>query len=88
VAAGFMLRLIGNLYHMEHEWDDRGLAWGASALRQRDFEVTLRLLRKAAVLLLALEAEGAAWESVQLPDQPVDTLVAHCEHGCTRSTIT
>jgi transposase len=31
VAAGFMLRLIGNLYHMEHEWDERGVEPGRAS---------------------------------------------------------
>ncbi len=53
VQAAFILRLIGQLYHLEHEWDDAGRTEPAQRahLRQRDFAQTLSLLRKAAQLL-------------------------------------
>jgi hypothetical protein len=39
IQAGFMLRLIGHLYRMERDWDERNLR-GAERARQRtkDFE--------------------------------------------------
>ena len=54
VAAGFMLRLIGNLYHMDNQWERDGITDPVqrSHLRKRDFATTLNLLRKAAVTLL------------------------------------
>jgi len=86
VAAGFMLRLIGNLYHMEHEWDKRGVEPGQRArLRQRDFEITLRLLRKAAILLAGRSRpKSPLGKACKYLINQWDTLVAHCEHGCTR----
>jgi transposase len=83
VAARFMLRLIGNLYHLESEWDERQIARKDRArLRERDFELTLRLLKKAAQLLAARAR----------PTSPLggacryllgqwDVLAAICAHG-------
>jgi hypothetical protein len=53
VQAGFILRLIGQLYHLEREWDEAGWTEPAQRahLRQRDFASTLSLLKKAAQLL-------------------------------------
>jgi transposase len=86
VAAGFMLRLIGNLYHMEHEWNDRGVGPEERArLRKRDFEITLRLLRKAAILLAGRSRpQSPLGKACKYLINQWDTLVAHCEHGCTR----
>lgn len=86
VAASFMLRLIGNLYHMESDWDARGVgAAERTRLRERDFELTLRLLKKAAVLLarraLPKSSLGKACRYL-LGQWP--TLEAHCRHGETR----
>lgn len=86
VAAKFMLRLIGHLYHMESEWDARSIEPGQrTLLRRRDFELTLRLLRKAALMLARRERPtsplGAACRYLL---NQWDTLVAHCDHGSTR----
>lgn len=53
VAAGFMLKLIGNLYHLDNQWEREGFTDPAQRahLRQRDFAMTLSLLKKAALLL-------------------------------------
>ncbi len=53
VQAGFILRLIGQLYHLEREWDEAGWTEPAQRahLRQRDFASALSLLKKAAQLL-------------------------------------
>jgi len=52
-AASFILRLIGNLYHLDNEWQRLGITYPAQRahLRQRDFAPTLSLLHKATVLL-------------------------------------
>ncbi|HSR54539.1 MAG TPA: IS66 family transposase [Acidobacteriota bacterium] len=54
VQAAFMLRLIGNLYHLDNQWERNGITDPAQRahLRQRDFAMTLRLLEKAAIRLL------------------------------------
>lgn len=53
IQAGFMLRLIGHLFRIEQDWDERNLH-GAERARRRtkDFVLTLRLLKKAALLLM------------------------------------
>ena len=55
VQAGFVLRLIGQLYALEAQWDEA--EWTEPAqrahLRQRDFAGTLSLLNKVAVKLSA-----------------------------------
>ena len=86
VQAGFMLRLIGHLYRMERDWDERNLH-GAERARRRtkDFELTLRLLKKAALLLMrrALPQSSLGKACRYLLGQ-WDALVAHCDHGDTR----
>jgi hypothetical protein len=44
VQAGFVLRLIGHLYHYEKTWDEAGLRGPAlrAALRQSHFDLPLR----------------------------------------------
>ena len=86
MAAGFMLRLIGHLYRMEQEWDERRVEPGQRAqLRQRDFELTLRLLRKAALLLAQRSRpKSPLGEACRYLLNQWDSLIAHCEHGCTR----
>ena len=86
VQAGFMLRLIGQLYRMERDWDERNLH-GAERARRRtkDFGLTLRLLKKAALLLMrrALPQSSLGKACRYLLGQ-WDALVAHCDHGDTR----
>ena len=86
VAAGFMLRLIGHLYHMENEWDERKVEPGLRAhLRQRDFELTLRLLRKAALMLVRRSRPTSPLgEACTYLLNQWETMVAHCDHGCTK----
>jgi transposase len=83
VAAGFVLRLIGNLYHLEEEWNRQPLTAGERAhLRRRDFELTLKLLKKAA-LLLAVRAlpKSALGNACRYLLGQWDSLVAICDHG-------
>jgi len=86
VQANFMLRLIGNLYQMEHEWDARQINPGLRAqLRQRDFELTLRLLKKAAIVLAArVRPQSPLGKACNYLLRQWETLIAHCDHGCTR----
>lgn len=86
VAAGFILRLIGHLYRLESEWDERHVAPSQRThLRQSNFALTLRLLKKAAVLLAQRSRPKSplAQACTYLLNQ-WETLVAHCDHGCTR----
>jgi transposase len=86
VQASFMLRLIGHLYRMERDWDERKVR-GAERARRRtkDFELTLRLLKKAALMLMrrALPQSCLGKACRYLLGQ-WDALVAHCDHGDTR----
>jgi transposase len=86
IQAGFMMRLIGHLYRMEREWDERKINPGErTRLRTRDFELTLRLMKKAAVLLArrSLPQSNLGKACRYLLGQ-WDALVAHCDHGETR----
>ena len=81
--AGFILRLIGMLYHWEKQWDAQRVgARLRSALRCSHFKPTLALLKRAAVHL----------RTASLPQSPLgkacsyllghwDSLVVHCDHG-------
>ncbi len=82
-TAGFVLRLIGQLYRWEREWDHRkvGPAWRA-ALRSSHFKPTLALLKRVAEHL----------RRKALPQSPLglacgyllnhwSSLCAHCDHG-------
>lgn len=53
VRIGFVLRLIGHLYHMEKQWDENGYTDPAQRahLRQRDFDMTLSLLKRTLIHL-------------------------------------
>lgn len=54
LQAGFVLRLIGNLYHLENQWNEQGYQQPEQKahLRKRDFKPTLSLLQKTAHKLL------------------------------------
>lgn len=86
-AAAFMLRLIGNLYHLDNQWQRDGITEPVQRahLRQRDFAHTLQLLHKAAIALLKRERPGSnlGKACTYLLNQ-WETLVAHCKHGQTR----
>lgn len=87
VQAGFVLRLIGQLYHYEKTWDAAGLSGPAlrTALRQCHFALTLHLLQRTAqhlrarVLPKSLLGKACCYLLGQW-----DKLIAHCEHGRTR----
>ena len=76
----------GNLYHMENEWNERQVGTAERAhLRKRDFELTLRLIKKAAVLLAQRSRpRSPLGEACKYLLNQWDTLVAHCDHGITR----
>ncbi|MGH8018718.1 MAG: IS66 family transposase [Opitutaceae bacterium] len=85
--AGFVLRLIGHLYHWEKTWNEAGLTGPAlrAAMRQSHFGPTLRLLERTAkhlrsrVLPKSLLGKACSYLLGQW-----DKLVAHLEHGRTR----
>jgi len=54
VRAGFVLRLISHLYRLEKTWDEAGLTGPAlrAHLRQSEFGLTLKLLKRTAMHLL------------------------------------
>ena len=87
VQAGFVLRLIGHLYHYEKTWDKADLRGPAvrTALRQSHFPLTLRLLKRTAehlrsrVLPKSLLGKACSYLLGQW-----DKLIAHLEHGRTR----
>lgn len=86
VQAGFMLRIIGHLYRMERDWDERKIGGVDRArLRTRDFELTLRLLKKAALLLAGrCLPQSSLGKACRYLLGQWDALVAHCDHGDTR----
>lgn len=87
VPAGFMLRLIGQLYALEAQWDQAGWTEPAQRahLRRRDFACPLNLLRKAALKLgarvLPRSRLGEACNYLLAQWQP---LSAHLQHGVTK----
>src|SRR5690606_21086959 len=87
VQAGFVIRLIGNLYHMENTWQKQGLR-GARLkeyLRQSHFTPTLALLHQTAKHLITryrpTSAIGKAAAYLINQWQP---LCGHLQHGFTR----
>jgi hypothetical protein len=87
VQASFMLRLIGNLYHLDNEWERDGITDPAQRahLRKRDFDLTLRLLKKAAVKLL--ERHRPASEIAKACSYMLgqwDALLRLCDYGQVR----
>ena len=85
--AGFVLRLIAHLYHLEKTWDEAGLTGPAlrAHLRESEFGLTLKLLKRTATHLL-----GGVLPKSQLGRACAyllnhwDVLVAHCDHGGSR----
>ena len=84
VAAGFIIKLIGNLYYLEKKWKQDKITDPAQRahLRKRDFAMTLSLLKRAAVHL----------RQKKRPKSPIaqacsyllgqwDDLLKICEHG-------
>lgn len=86
IQAGFMLRLIGHLYRMERDWDERKVRGAQRArLRTRDFELPLRLLKQAALLLARRSLpQSSLGKACRYLLGQWDALAAHCDHGDTR----
>lgn len=82
--AGFVLRLIGQLYHYESAWREAGPALRA-ALRRGHFGPTLSLLRKTAQRLqqLALPRSQLGQACAYLLGH-WEPLTAHLAHGSTQ----
>lgn len=87
VRAGFLLRLIGHLYHLEKTWDDAGIVQPVlrAQRRQSEFGLTLRLLKRTAQRLRELSLpKSLLGQACSYLLGHWDVLVAHCEHGRTR----
>ncbi|MCX5682347.1 MAG: IS66 family transposase [Planctomycetota bacterium] len=85
--AGFVLRLIAHLYHLEQTWDTAGLTGPAlrAHLRRSEFGLTLKLLKRTAKHLLGLvRPKSQLGEACTYLLNHWDVLVAHCDHGCSR----
>jgi hypothetical protein len=86
-AVNFVLRLIGKLYHWEHQWDElrRNGLEQRSALRMSHFGLPLNLLRKVAELLLK-RARPSSYlgTACQYLIGQWKELVCHCHLGMTR----
>ncbi len=84
VQASFMLRLIGNLYHMDNQWQRTGYTNPdqRAHLRKRDFNMTLRLLEKAAIRLLKSHRPTTAiGKACSYLLGQWDALVRICDYG-------
>ena len=84
--VGFVLRLIGHLYHCESQWDAQGVGPAArTALRHSHFTLTVRLLRRTAEHLrgrvLPQSLLGKACSYLLGHWEP---LTAHLDHGRSR----
>jgi hypothetical protein len=86
VRAGFILRLIGSLYHYENIWDAQGCGPAhRAALRSSHFALTLRLLKRCALKLRELvRPKSALGEACTYLLNHWEVLVAHCDHGRSR----
>ena len=84
---GFVLRLIGNLYHMERTWDESGQvsAKERAVRRQSGFPMTLKLLHKT-ILVLRRRAlpKSRLGKGCNYLLNHWQELVRHCQHGQTR----
>lgn len=85
--VGFILRLIGQLYRYERQWDEAGLRGPLlrAALRQSHFSLTLALLKKTALRLreLVLPKSLLGQACTYLLNQWAP-LTAHLYHGETK----
>jgi len=89
IQAGVMLFFIQQLYRMERDRDERNIRETERARRRTaDFELTLRLLKTAAPLLMrrALPQSSLVNAYRYLLGQ-WDILIAHCDHGDTRTDM-
>jgi len=86
VRAGFILRLIGSLYHFEKTWDARGCGPALRvAHRQSHFALTLGLLKRCALKLRELvRPRSALGEACTYLLNHWTVLIAHCDHGLSR----
>ncbi len=86
VRAGFILRLIGSLYHWERTWDEQNCGPALRAARRRShFALTLSLLKRSAFKLRELvRPKSALGEACTYLLNHWDVLVAHCDHGRSR----
>lgn len=87
VPAGFVLRLIGHLYALEAQWDEK--RWTGRAqraqLRQSDFACSLSLLKKTAALLAArVRPTSRLGEACRYLLAQWEPLAAHLQYGQTR----
>ena len=86
VRAGFILRLIGTLYHLEKTWDGQAVGPALrAALRHSHFGLTLGLLKRCALKLRErVRPKSALGEACTYLLGHWTVLVAHCEHGRSR----
>jgi hypothetical protein len=85
--AGFVLRLIAHLYHLEQTWDEAGLVQPALRAQRRssEFGLTLSLLRRTASRLRELTLpRSLLGQACAYLLGHWEVLVAHCAHGRTR----
>jgi len=81
--AGFILHLIGQLYHWEKQWDRRRVGPDLrTALRQSHFALTLRLLKRVAQHLLGrVLPKSLLGQACAYLLNHWTPLTAHCDHG-------
>jgi transposase len=85
--AGFVLRLIGHLYHLEKTWDEAGIVRPVLRAQRRhsEFGLTLQLLKRTAQRLRELSRPTSLLgQACSYLLGHWDVLVKHCEHGRTR----
>jgi len=87
VRAGFVLRLISHLYRLEKTWDEAGRTGPAlrAHLRQSEFGLTLKLLKRTAVHLLGrVLPKSQLGQACSYLLNHWEVLVAVCQHGRSR----
>ena len=85
--AGFVLRLIAQLYRLERTWDEAGLVQPVLRAQRRrsEFGLTLSLLHRTAARLRELTLpRSLLGQACTYLLGHWDVLVAHCAHGRTR----
>ena len=86
MRAGFILRLIGTLYHHEKTWDTQAVGPAKrAALRHSHFRLTLSLLKRCALKLRErVRPKSALGEACTYLLNHWTVLIAHCDHGLSR----
>ena len=86
VRAGFILRLIGSLYHWERTWDEQNCGPALRAARRGShFALTLSLLKRSAFKLRELvRPKSALGEACTYLLNHWGVLAVHCDHGRSR----